>query len=306
MSRIIIFEGCDGSGKTTLALRAAKLLRARYMHFGPLGSVKKGLARLYLEGALPALLGYEDVVMDRSWLSELPYGVAFRDGVDRLGNEQRRMLERIFMRAQTTVVRCDPGWETVAENFTARKKGNDAAEYLDKLGQLAEVYRCYNVQLTSLPQAIYNYHKHENDVDLDWLLTGLPATFQHHTQSETAGNLAANTLIVGESYAPLTDVDSSYQKPFCAFSGAGCSRWLTSQLEMAGIGEERLLWCNADHLEVGLATMSKKPERVIALGVVAASKCRELGLSGVREVEHPQSHKRFKFNEPYPIQEALK
>lgn len=300
MSRIIIFEGADGSGKSTLAKQVALSINAKYVHFGPLSQVKKGLARMYVEAALPALLGYQDVVFDRSWLSETPYGNAFRGGSDRLGVEVRRILERIFMRAQTSVVLCDPGFAAVAKTFMSRK----GEEYLESLDQLGQVHKSYEKLTTSLPLLRHNYLTNEFPrVDL------LPATTPHQL-SETAGNSLARTLMVGENYAELTDTDSLYQKPFCAFSGAGCSRWLALQLEIAGIGEERLVWLNADNL-IKLTTsryseVFSRVTKVIALGAVAASACRELSLPNVKEVTHPQAWKRFKHSETYPIQEALK
>lgn len=311
-SRILIFEGPDCSGKSILAREAAKLLRARYVHHGPYPNVKKGASRLFIDAAMPALLGYQDVVMDRSWLSEHIYGTVFRNGVDRIGPENKRMIERIMMRCATTVIRCDPGWEAVSSKWTARKELNSQSEYLDKLSQLSLVYKLYSVLETSLPLVTYNYNVHKGFGISDY--NQMPQTTPHNVNIETAGSRGAGIMIVGESYAPLTDSDHPYQKPFTAFSGAGCSRWLTAQLIEAGVEEEELFWCNADHLELGLLEWqwhpgTRSPRRktkIIALGVVAASRCRELGLKDVITVPHPQAHKRFNFNDTYPLQEALK
>ena len=80
--KLTIFEGCDGSGKTTAAREFAEQTGAKYVHFHNLPRIKKGLGRMYVEAMLPALLGYQEVVFDRSWLSETPYGEAFREGRD--------------------------------------------------------------------------------------------------------------------------------------------------------------------------------------------------------------------------------
>lgn len=296
MTKIIIFEGCDGAGKTTLAQKCAKDLDARYVHFGPHTGVKKTVARMYTEAALPALLGYGDVVFDRSWLSEVPYGVAFRGGADRLGHAQRRMLERIFMRCETTVIKCDPGWGEVRKNFIK----DQAEEMLDTPEQLRVVYDQYAEQKTSLPVMQWNYLQHPQP---DWLQ--LVSTTPHWVGSETAGNVEAKILIVGDNYANLTDADSFYQKPFCAFSGAGCSGWLTDQLELAGVGEERLFWVNADHLE-DVSKHDWRGSLVIALGTVAAMTCKNHGFANLIEIEHPQSWKRFKATQSYPLLEVFK
>lgn len=293
---ITIFEGADGSGKTRAAQRLAEATGAKYVHFGPLLSVKKGLARLYIEAALPALLGYQSVVFDRSWLSEVPYGRVFRNGADRLGPEVCRMLERIFMRCRTTVVYCDPGEESALATFRSRR----GEEYLEKEEQLIQVRQLYSEMQTSLPLTLYDYTTEALDAMC------LTRTTAHPIKSETAGNLLADTLIVGESYAERTDYDSWYQKPFCSFSGAGCSRWLTRQLIDAGISESQLLWCNADQLVEH--SWLKTVQRVVALGVAASSATREIfGTTSAQlfELEHPQSHKRFNFHKPYPLKEIF-
>ena len=79
-AKLTIFEGPDGGGKTTAAEKYAKETGAQYVHFGPLPHVKDSLARVYVEAMMPAILGLQDVVFDRSWLSEIPYGTAFRGG----------------------------------------------------------------------------------------------------------------------------------------------------------------------------------------------------------------------------------
>lgn len=294
---ITIFEGADGSGKTRAAQCLAVATGAKYVHFGPLLNVKKGLAKIYVEAALPALLGYQSVVFDRSWLSEVPYGRVFRGGADRLGPEACRMLERIFMRCRTAVVYCDPGEEAALDSFRRRK----GEEYLDREEQLLKVRDLYDEMQTDLPLTRYDYTTKALDPD------NLRRTIAHPVDSETAGNSQATTLIVGESYAELTDHDSWYQKPFCSFSGAGCSRWLTRQLIETGIDESSLLWCNADQLSVSPHVMNVN--RVVALGAVASSAVREVfgpTKAQLFELEHPQSHKRFKYHDPYPLKEIFK
>src|SRR5882757_4772670 len=101
---LTIFEGPDGSGKTTAAKAFAAEMGARYVHLPQFKRVTTGLPRMYLEAMLPALLGYQDVVMDRCWLSEVPYGRVFRDGADRVGEISRHMLERVALRAGALVV----------------------------------------------------------------------------------------------------------------------------------------------------------------------------------------------------------
>src|SRR4051812_18522188 len=117
--RLVILEGPDGAGKTTLA---EQLGRRGWLvvHLGPFLQVDDDLARLYVEAMMPAILGHADVVLDRCWLSEIPYGLVMRDGDDRLG-WQRRLLERLALRCRATVIRCLPPREIAKSWWTARR-----------------------------------------------------------------------------------------------------------------------------------------------------------------------------------------
>lgn len=310
MTRLIILEGIDGAGKSTLASQLKSVLMpgvpddpdVRVVHHGPHLQVRKGLARLYVESMLPALHGDAHIILDRSWLSEAPYGLVYRE-TDRLGWAQRRMLERIAMRCETLVIYCDPGWEAVRTTYLKRK----GEEYVQSLDKLQAIYANYGKAIAAceLPVFTYDYTKHTwADVE-----AGLAnRTTAHAQETETAGNALAQVLVVGESYAQLTDADPLYQKPFCAFSGTGCSLWLTQQLGSGGIPERQLLWCNSDHLDhVDMTPAGYYVKHVVALGTVAGTRCREhfRDTLPVHEVVHPQAWKRFK-DTPYPLVPLLK
>ena len=221
--KLTIFEGPDASGKSTAARAYADATGARYMHFANLPQVGKNLSRMYVEAMLPALLGYQDVVFDRCWLSEVPYGTAFRDGADRVGGASRRMLERLAMRCGAVVVHCRPPWERVRQTYLSRRD----EEYLENDNQLRVVYDLYGHHRTGLPELMYDY-----TVELELkplLIEGLRMP-QHPLDIQSAGNWGAKTVLIGEGFAHQKDCDPFYQWPFASFSKAGCSQWLTEQL----------------------------------------------------------------------------
>ena len=293
--RLTIFEGPDGSGKTTVARDYAASTGARYEHFGPLFQVTTGVARMYVEAMLPALLGYQDVVWDRSWLSEAPYGNAFRNGQDRLGVEGRRMLERLAMRCATVVVRCDPGWEAVKTSFETGRE-----EMLEDTGQLRQVYYDYLHMDTALPVVTYDYRSRTIHP-----INPAPRTWPHPVQAQSAGNLKAKIHLVGEGFADRKNDDAWYQWPFASFSGSGCSRWLTAELQRFGISEADLCWWNSDMV----ADLNRLPVAedmmVISLGGIAHGALSEYGISHV-EAQHPQYWKRFRAGEVYPLLDLIK
>ncbi len=289
--RVYIVEGPDGAGKTTLAHQLRVKHNALYVHFPAMPRVTFGLARMYVEAMLPALMGYQDVVLDRCWLSEIPYGRVFRGGANRLDPADVRMLERLAMRCGASVVLCLPDKEVCIANFMARR----ATEMLDDDIQLSKVYDIYNAEVKSeLPTMLYDYETGELDGDL---LSAVSWSC-HPLHTRSAGNLAANVVLVGDEFAHHKDNDTFYQWPFASFGDAGCSRWLTRQLASANVKEQDLLWVNSDQDLSMLGDGSTR--RIIALGRVASSRLTERMVKHDL-VPHPQAWKRFHFDRPYRL-----
>lgn len=301
---LTIFEGPDGGGKTTAAKRYAELTGARYVHFGPLPLVKRGLVRVYVEAMLPALLGYQPVVMDRSWLSERPYGMVFRGGRLRVDATDVRMLERLAWRCGAVVVDCCAPLEACLVAF---QSGRD--EYLERDQQLAQVHALYRQMPTDLCVVEHNYTRDQSD---GWDRRLASAIRQirplcHPLAVQSSGNLRARTVLVGPEFAELKDSDPWYQWSFASFNGQGCSRWVTAQLADAGITEDRLLWVNADQplAELKQWLVDEHPT-VVALGDGVAAKVQaQLGIEPLTTY-HPQYWKRFHRGEPYPLLDLLK
>jgi hypothetical protein len=287
--RLYIVEGPDGAGKTRLAQTIACVGNAHYVHLGPFPRVERGLARLYVEAMLPAVLGFSDVVMDRSWLSEKPYGDAFRNGADRIGPTQRS-LERLAWRCQTVVIRCLPPWERVLQNFGQR------AELLNTTIELREVYDAYADLRTSLPMVTVNPFEQKPDLNI------YSASVPHHLHVPSAGNLRGRITLVGDKFGDLNDRNPLYQWPFGSLCQGGCSQWLGAQLDEAGISERDLFWVNADALTPAI---TRHCAQIIALGGEAAKKLRSLAVKEFVETTHPQYHKRFHASHRYPLIDLL-
>jgi len=289
---LTIFEGCDGGGKSTAAKIFAEMTDAHYVHFPAMPRVAQGLSRMYVEAMMPALMGYQDVVFDRCWLSEAPYGTVFREGGDRVGVAGNMMLERLAMRCGGVVVMCDPGWEATRASYIKRRH----LEMLDSTAQLEAVYNTYVEQVrTNLPRIDFNYQLD----NIQQIALGISsARFEKHfTHSHTAGNWDGRVAIVGESFGERKDHDPFYQWPFASFTNVGCSQWLTRQLDHVGISESELFWINADMLK-DFTTLGN--EKVVALGNVASEKLTACGIVHDR-VPHPQYWKRFEPSKRYPL-----
>lgn len=297
--QVTIFEGPDGGGKSRAARDFANETRAVYHHFGHMPLISAGLARCYVEAMLPALLGYQDVVLDRCWLSEYPYGQVFRHGAQRMTRATRRMLDRLALRCGAAVVLCLPGVETCVSNFNSRRH----EEMLTAEAQLRDIYEIYQTfKLSDLPTYLYNYTHHEVPPEKSMLLRQI-RTRAHPVSLRTAGNLEAKVVLVGESFAAHKPNDPHYQWPFASFDQTGCSQWLTDELDTADISEDELMWVNADqlnkHSKFGV------DQTIIALGGQAHRTLTHLGIDATM-IEHPQFWKRFHAGEPYRLAETIK
>lgn len=116
---IVILEGIDGSGKTTLAAKLAKALQAFHVHHGTYrGTKPTQLVDVYRASLRPALLGYAPVVLDRAWYSEPIYGAVFRNGANRLSQMDVELLEALMRTAPSLVVvmhlTLDEAWASVS------------------------------------------------------------------------------------------------------------------------------------------------------------------------------------------------
>jgi hypothetical protein len=298
---VTIFEGPDGSGKTTLARDYAEATGARYVHCGPYPGVKTWhLARIYAEAMMPAILGYQDVVLDRCWISELYYGCVHREGSSRFLEQDVRMLERLALRCGAAVVRCLPPWPTVEGNYLARKGG----EMLTSTNALKSVYDLYDRSwYTGLRYINHDYTRCGPAIDFtkfSQYLNGI-RTDAHPLVANSAGNLNGSVILVGDTFGSVKSTDPMYQWPFASFSRSGCSQWLTKQLSQIGLLETDLLWLNADMpITEVLDHRTAALDVVIALGEVANAALTSHGIAHTT-IPHPQYWKRFSSAAEYPL-----
>ena len=290
---LVIFEGPDGGGKSTAIKSLCDIPDTYTTHHGPYQYVKNDLPRLYQESMMPAVLGHRTTFLDRSWLSELPYGIAYRNGADRIGRVNQRHLERLALRCDAHVVLCLPPWETVKANYLRRQHG----EYLKTVDQLRVVYEEYTKlsTRTDLPVMIYDYTVQPR---LSMVRTDYKSC--HRLDMNSGGSLKAKVLLVGDTFGNKHDGDPLAVWPFSSFHSGGCSRWLTEQLMMCNISEKDLCWVNADELTTENVADIVMGKMVIALGLNADKQLDALHV-GHEVIDHPQYHKRFHTHEPYTL-----
>lgn len=151
-TRIVILEGPDCSGKTTLANSQA-FQDFMYHHQGPYAGDPYHETLDAVGGALRV---HRSVLFDRLHLGEQVYGPIYR-GVDKLGDFRREILDGFLKRHSAVVVLCLPDLDVSLKLWRARRDAGQ--EMLTDEEQYVAVHKAYLSLKTTLPLVHYDFTK---------------------------------------------------------------------------------------------------------------------------------------------------
>jgi thymidylate kinase len=303
---IIILEGPDGAGKSTLVKQLAQHFgdeMVHTIHHGPYPNMPpEALCKTFFRSMTPALTFNDTVIMDRSWLSEPIYGAIYRNGDIRVDLPRRRMLERVALSRGGVVIHCQPSFEACANAFMARKD----EEYLDDLTQLRQVYDEYETLglRTELPIVHYDY---ETD-SFDEVLTGIRSK-SIQNGAGGGGCFKEGVILMLCDKGPRANIrPSAAVVPFINFlDDDGPSRMLAMTFEKEGISENDIYWINTQSHD-GRPTNPEfirrlRPRQIFALGNNAYTWAYQNGVRAIK-LPPPLYHMQNYPNQPYHILEA--
>lgn len=283
---IIILEGPDGTGKTTLAKHLQNTYGFRYIHTGPPEDDR--VLEAYGRTLYDASRETGDVVIDRLHVGERIYGPILR-GKDKLGREGEVLIRRLTNAYNARVVFCLPPYPTAFENW--RKRHQEDKELVTKAETYSNIYHAYR-NLKEDPfyanATWWDYTRIPVDLAAEILVkfesgpTPLPGG--------VIGSSSPRFLFVGEqANQEYLDI------PFFALNGS--SHYLNDCIEDAGYQESEIAFVNAKRLNgsgVHLSAIHKTlgEPKVIALGNVSRDLLGDQGVPHVY-ISHPAYWKRF-------------
>ena len=279
--KILVLEGPDGAGKTTLAnqLVAQDPLR-KVVHNGP-PKPNENLFETYTNQILAASRGSIPVIFDRLHFGELVYGQVIRKK-SLIGYEGISALTRLIRAAGGDLVLCLPPYVLAKDNWKKRAAKN--VEYVLKDQDYHRIYTAYKNLIKYDHPRIYNYLVHEFKE---------PFGEERNYIPDVVGTRHARWLLVG-------DQTSRGKIPF--HDKQGCSAFLTKCLYRAGFNPWALAFVNARTPEGNITGLNRVIEslprhaRTISLGSVANNICDQQHLVH-QNLPHPQYIKRFRASE---------
>lgn len=301
MGRVVILEGPDGGGKTTLA---KKLVEAgfEYKHEGPPPD-GVDLISYYLRVLQDSLLSFKHVVHDRLWLGERIYGPIAR-GEDRIGDEGQILFERLYRSKPIHQYICSPEYGIAKTNYL--EKIRDKNDYLKSEVMWESVYKDYDKWLErNLLGSKFNYSTDDYQMIIDRILDF--KVILNNLPEGTIGSPKAKYLFIGDKPNHLTiDV------PF--FSVRGSSGYLNKALKLADIKEEDLALSNAKSATGEKhsfdSTLKKLPnlEKIFLMGNIAKEwYFRQVTheTCETKFIPHPSYLKRFRGHNPQVMADII-
>lgn len=145
---IVLVEGCDLTGKTTLAHGFEEAFGLDYVHLGPPDTEALAHHLKFVDQWIAAERG---IVMDRGHWSGLAYGAAGYNPGNELGDAGFELVDRVLSRLGAVTVHC---WASEAQIAERWERGED---YLDvgKVGTILEWMNRAELR-TMLPVTRYN------------------------------------------------------------------------------------------------------------------------------------------------------
>lgn len=296
MGKIIILEGPDGAGKTTLARKLEKR-GFHYEHDGVPPTGRDNIA-YYLNILNEAIESDYDYVFDRLWLGERIYGPVARK-TDTIEEAGQRLFMRLHNSKSILQLVCLPPLDVLLKNYETKCK--DPSDYLQSVEKLTQVHIAYVQWCYKYVQPIFDY---TNPAMATWNpVNHIPKTA---LPRGTVGSKSAKYLFIGDiPNHPSIDV------PFHALNGS--SGYFNTALRLADIMEQDLAISNARgpfelHSLRSIVRDLPKLEHIFLMGGKAGEWFKREPYQDVEAhyIHHPSFLKRFHGHDPQTMADLIR
>lgn len=315
---IIVIDGSDGTGKTTLAQYFVSKYGAVWLHQSY--RFKNKMFTYHTAALLRAIKLAETrlVVIDRLWLSEDIYGAVYRGGS--AWPMEGRFIDRILLKHAAVQIIALADLETYASSFKSSLKTGRNELYTDKPYDVAKRYhdvyygssysdvRTYADFLSASGgfkrrEDVMGYSMFTDGKDLDKFCRRVISTLTFLKENQYQPCLKPGyTLVSGNaSMADFILVGDTCNKksrrelwPFYDYGYS--SLYLNQALQLAKVQEQNIMLTNActsaGVIHVADLMSMFKPKHVIALGKRAHARLADANIVH-SSIVHPQYHRRF-------------
>lgn len=275
---IVILEGIDKTGKSTLARKLVKELDGYYVKF----SQPNGDPYQEYMGFLRSAKKHVNYVLDRFCYGELVYGPMYRNESG-ITVDQLNFIELLMMQFNPIVVYCETSKETISRNFQDQDEEFTDSEDIE---HIIKLYK--NVWNESILDPInFDYQKDHDHLlvmsDIKTNFGDFPIKKKIVSTKTYLGNPQPDYLFVGEEKNPNLKDNSVFESSSGKFLIEALKH--TWSLDSCG-------FVNSFDAKRGpLTTRDIKyinPKKTIALGNVAADRVQT-----DFKINHPQYAKRF-------------
>src|SRR5690606_37684332 len=157
---IIVLEGPDGTGKTSLAMNLRDHLGARYIHLTYRWPEKMNLYHYAAIRVAGHLAQNQPVIIDRWWPSEIVYAEAYRGGSKFL--KHYFMLEHVANKIGVVYVMCLPKDRDLYLRHYNELKGKRAEMYDSGMEKVYDGYRSFYDNYMGLRENVCHYDMFRN------------------------------------------------------------------------------------------------------------------------------------------------
>lgn len=286
---IVILEGVDKAGKSTLAARLRKKLGWPVTHFSRPGSDP---ATEYAEFLSCAILAKQDVICDRFFVGELVYGPLLR-GKHSMTALQIVTIERMCRKLGAILVHVNPDYSVI------KKRLHELGDTMVTPLQNKRAYEMFKEVCP--PRRLGTYVRWYQDTSADQMAEQITNMIQERYQEyqDAVRDCTGIGTVVGSKFVfvgEAVNVRTSWMG--LPFDNGPCSEYLLKAMLLSDVNESKVYMTNANtitHKEIAFLT-STGETRFISLGNKAFQQLNKMGITSWK-IPHPQFWKRFHFTD---------